>query len=286
VEELHPPAVLMENVFGLAVRNRGKYLRAVEDRLQDTGYRVWTKVLRAADFGVPQWRKRLFVVAFDKDLKLDYQFPELTAPQRSLPTVWDAIGDLPSLANGGTSRRYSRVPRTQLQQYLRGRCERLTWHEAPKNSDGILSVLKALRGDGASRDSIDDPDQPSSGFHNTYCRLRSGEPAPAVTSAIGRISSGRHAHPFDDRALTPREAARLQTFRDSYVWKGNRWFVYEQIGNAVPPSLATAVAKSLIDTLAPVLSCLPDMALRDGGNEISVCPTSPGGPWTSSGFPQ
>ena len=74
-------------------------------------------------------------------------------------------------------------------------------------------------------------------------------PASAVTSSIGRISSGNHAHPFDDRALTPREAARLQTFPDSYIWDASRWKVYELIGNSVPPMFAEAVAAPLIQFL-------------------------------------
>ena len=110
--------------------------------------------------------------------------------------------------------------------------------------------LKAVR----SRD-LPENLKPKSGFHNTYARLRSDAPAPAVTSSIGRVSSGRHVHPTQHRALTPREAARLQTFPDSYLWAGGgRWSIYEQIGNAVPPDSPPRVAGPLVNALARLRS--------------------------------
>jgi DNA (cytosine-5)-methyltransferase 1 len=123
-------------------------------------------------------------------------------------------------------------------------------HVAPKHPPHLLELLRALPLEGGSARDLPSHLRPTSGFHNTYARLRSDAPAPAVTSSIGRVSSGRHVHPWQNRALTPREAARLQTFPDSYIWKGpGRWSIYEQIGNAVPPLLAAAVAGPLVASL-------------------------------------
>lgn len=252
VRLLRPPAVVMENVRGLAVRDGGKHLRHVVARLRRAGYRVTTHDTRAADFGVPQLRHRVFVVAMSSDLDFSYEL-EPTQAESSWVTVWDVIGDLPSIPAGGASSEYG-IAQTDLQRRLRGDCAVLTWHEVPDHSENILRVLRGLAGEGSSRADLAADVVLTSGFHNTYCRLWSNRPAPAVTSSAGRVSSGRNAHPFDDRALSPREAARLQTFPDAYEWVGERWPVYQQIGNAVPPVLAEAIAAPLVRGLTPILT--------------------------------
>ncbi|WP_309892806.1 DNA cytosine methyltransferase [Archangium sp.] len=249
VELLRPAAVLMENVQGLAVRDKGIHLAQVEERLDELGYTVTSDVVCAADHGVPQLRKRLFVVALRSSLSFKYEFPKRRFAGMSRRTVWDAIGDLPEIPAGGVALAYSGPSKTYLQRSLRGQERRLTWHEAPAHSERTMSILRALSSEGASRQEIEEEMGLTSGFHNTYCRLRSNEPATAVTSSAGRISSGRNAHPVANRALTPREAARLQTFPDQYQWIGDRFQVYRQIGNAVPPLLAKAIAAPLIQIL-------------------------------------
>jgi DNA (cytosine-5)-methyltransferase 1 len=241
----------MENVRGLAVKDGGKHLRRVEVRLRESGYAVTTLDVRAADFGVPQLRHRIFVVATRLDLQIDYQVVA-SHDESTVLTVWDAISDLPPLKAGTRSTEYLHTE-TEYQREMRGDVGYLTWHEAPAHSDRILEILRALPREGASRSELTPRITLTSGFHNTYCRLWADKPAPAVTSSAGRVSSGRNAHPYDDRALTPREAARLQSFPDSYVWEGDRWPVYQQIGNAVPPRLAEAIARPLINQLMEAL---------------------------------
>lgn len=257
VRILRPPAVVMENVRGLMVRDGGAHITRVTRRLNRAGYRAWVLDVRASDYGIPQLRHRVFVVGFRSDVGV--KSFELPAVADDTPTVWDAIGDLPSIGAGEISSAYGDIRLTPLQQQLRGSCNRLTLHEAPDHSAKILEVLAALKGEGADRSSLNGSVTLTSGFHNTYARLYSDQPAPAVTSSAGRVSSGRNAHPFDDRALTPREAARLQTFPDSYQWHGKRWSIYSQIGNAVPPLLAEQLAEAVIKTLSTAndLACDP-----------------------------
>jgi len=243
----------MENVHGLAVREAGKHLRRVENRLRHVGYSVTTLDVRAADFGVPQLRRRIFVVAVRRDLGINYEV-QATHDESSWLTVWDAVSDLPVLNAGDRSNKYLKIE-SQYQRELRGETVELTWHEAPAHSARILDILRALPNEGASRSDLTTI-KLTSGFHNTYCRLWADKPAPAVTSSAGRVSSGRNTHPYDDRALTPREAARLQSFPDSYIWKGDRWHVYKQIGNAVPPMLAEAIARPLVEQLKDALKTL------------------------------
>jgi DNA (cytosine-5)-methyltransferase 1 len=248
VELLHPRAVLLENVRGLAMAEGGARLEAVEEKLEALGYDVKSALVRACDFGVPQLRHRLFVVGVLRSEDFVYQFPK--SINDNPPSFMDAVGDLPALGHGEASSTYKGTAVTSLQAQLRGEEEILRLHEAPRHPDHILSLLEALPIEGGGIRDLPPHLKPGSGFHNTYARLRSSEPAPAVTSSIGRISSGRHVHPTQNRALTPREAARLQTFPDSYKWHGRRWSVYEQIGNAVPPVLAEQIALPLVRGLS------------------------------------
>jgi DNA (cytosine-5)-methyltransferase 1 len=95
--------------------------------------------------------------------------------------------------------------------------------------------------DGGNRTEIPDDLQPSSGYHNSYSRLDSEKPAVAITSNMSKPSSARCIHPFQDRGLTPREGARLQTFPDRYQFVGGLVSIRQQIGNAVPPYLGEAI---------------------------------------------
>jgi len=104
----------------------------------------------------------------------------------------------------------------------------------------MVEMLSHLS-DGGNRTEIPEELQPSSGYHNSYSRLDSESPAVAITSNMSKPSSARCVHPFQDRGLTPREGARLQTFPDSYRFNGALGAVRKQIGNAVPPYLAEAV---------------------------------------------
>ncbi len=253
VRFLRPPAVVMENVRGLAVREGGRHLKHVVEHLDEMGYWASAHDVRAADFGVPQLRHRVFVVAVLREYDIEYELRP-THQQSEWVDLWQAIGDLPSLGAGESASEYRMDPVNDFQRSMRRDRQLLTWHEAPNHSERMLEVLRAIPQEGASRAEIGDQVTLTSGFHNTYCRLWSNRPAPAITSSAGRISSGRNAHPFDDRALTPREAARLQTFPDDYEWEAERWPVYQQIGNAVPPQLAKTVAVPLLEGLATTLA--------------------------------
>lgn len=253
VHETSPPGFLFENVNGLRHAKKGAVLERLIGELESGGkYLVSHRLLRSADYGVPQLRRRLFIVGVHRDLGSKYAFPDLTHDSDTWITVDDAIDDLPALAAGETTVAYDIEPRTAYQRALRLGATSLTWHEAPRAGDTVRRVLRAL-GPGQARADLEEGVRPSSGFHNTYGRMSGDAPASAVTGSIGRVSSGRYAHPRQNRALTPREAARLQSLPDSYKLTGFRWQVYRQIGDAVPPALAEVVAKPLVDILASQL---------------------------------
>jgi DNA (cytosine-5)-methyltransferase 1 len=208
------------------------------------GYEVSFHVIRAADFGVPQLRHRIIFVG-SRDGLISSQPSAHYAPEH-FTTVWDAIGDLPAVGPGETATEYSRKPFTSFQRKLRGRTNRLQGHTVSAHPPELVKALSFIP-DGGNRSSIPASYQPSSGWHNTYSRLNSREPAVAVTSNLGKPSGSRCVHPFQSRGLTAREGARLQSFRDSFHFLGGIVSQRLQVANAVPPLLARALGEHLMD---------------------------------------
>lgn len=242
VDEIKPRAVLIENVGGLLVMENGNVAQRIVAALEHIGYRVAMRELMSADYGVPQLRRRVFFVGTRNGLPL-YQFPEPSHGPGRLPyvTVAEAISDLPALAASEMSTQYDRRPSTVYAKERRNRCPFLTCHEAAHHSKALVEAISHVP-DGGNRKSIPDHLQPRSGFHNSYSRLASFKPAVAITSNLRKPSSARAIHPFQNRGLTVREGARLQSFNDDYVFCGARTSQYVQVGNAVPPLLAATVA--------------------------------------------
>ncbi len=242
VDEVRPAYVLIENVEGLNVMEKGGVRDRIIGDFEGIGYRMKASLLRAADFGVPQLRKRMFFLGW-RDGVAEPDFP--TPLGSSHVTVADAIFDLPALAAGQATTSYGAEPRTPYQIARRGKCRVLHNHEAAKHPNTLVEILKYIP-DGGNRKSIPDDLQPTSGFHNSYARLASWKPAIAVTSNMRKPSSARATHPTQHRGLTVREGLRLQSFDDDFVVVGSRTSQYLQVGNAVPPLLAEAVGAGLV----------------------------------------
>jgi DNA (cytosine-5)-methyltransferase 1 len=239
VNELEPTAALFENVRGMQKTADGKFLNAVKESFDNIGYDVTHRVVTASNFGVPQHRRRLVVLATKSKAETNPLEGFEINPVET-PSVTDGIGDLPELAAGEEATTYVQEPQTVLQKDLRGDNDKLTAHEAANHSDDMVEMISHIP-DGGNRTAIPDELQPESGYHNSYSRLDSQEPAVAITSNMSKPSSARCIHPFQHRGLTPREGARLQTFPDSYRFDGGLVSVRQQIGNAVPPYLAEAL---------------------------------------------
>lgn len=247
VHELNPKAALFENVRGMKNTAGGEFLEAVKQSFGNLGYTVSARVVKAADFGVPQLRRRLIVIATKKDVNEDpFEGFELNPVQT--PGVMAGIGDLPEVKAGEEATAYTESPQTVIQQNLRGDNEKLTMHKAANHSDEMVEMVSHIS-DGGNRDEIPEKLQPSSGYHNSYSRLKSDEPAVAITSNMSKPSSARCIHPFQHRGLTPREGARLQTFPDSYRFVGGLVSIRRQIGNAVPPYLGESIGYYLKDSV-------------------------------------
>jgi DNA (cytosine-5)-methyltransferase 1 len=242
VAAIRPAYVVIENVEGLVVMEKGKVRDAIIARFAEMGYRLECRLLRAADYGVPQLRKRTVFLGWLEGLR-PVEFPPLL--REEYVSVADAIFDLPPLRASESADRYFGVPLTPYQQARRKDVTVLTNHEAANHPPELVEILSHVP-DGGNRKSIPERLQPKSGFHNSYSRLASWKPAVAVTSNMRKPSSARATHPTQHRGLTVREGLRLQSFDDDFVVLGSRTSQYLQVGNAVPPLLGKALGAAVL----------------------------------------
>lgn len=226
VERLKPSAVFFENVPGLATPAYRAIVSQVRQKLHGLGYVVSEPLVRdAADFGVPQRRRRCIMLA----AKTAHAVEVFTSMDMTLPrkTVFQAIADLAPLGSGEVSAKDA-------------------LHRARTHQPIAIERLKHIPADGGSRKSLP-PDLElrchvgkAKSFSDVYGRMAWRDVAPTLTTGCTDITKGRFAHPEQDRAITLREAARLQSFPDSYAFKGNDSDIARQIGNAVPPDMIKA----------------------------------------------
>lgn len=241
VKTLRPDGFVIENVLGLKDM---RFEAGVIDLFADLGYDVSFHVVRAADFGVPQLRRRVvFVGHFERG---HFGVPVPTHAPTDYVTVWDAIGDLPVVGPGETAVDYATPPKTEYQRFARIGSSRLQGHTVSNHPPHLVHAISFIP-DGGNRRSIPDEFQPRSGFHNSYSRLSSQHPAVAVTSNMGKPSATRCVHPFQHRGLTAREGARLQSFPDRFHFRAGVTSQRLQIANAVPPLLAQRLGERLTD---------------------------------------
>lgn len=254
VAELSPDFVLFENVSGFKSLYGGEAYRRLILELEELGYDWTGGVLDASDFGLPQIRQRTIVVGWKKGLPP----VSLPAPTHcdggdlfSLPpklALIDAISDLPPIGSGESSEAYPCPPLNEFQRKLRGGCSNLTEHNASNYGEKMQQILCLIPPGGTVND-LPENLRPRSYFANTYARLLPDRPATTITRNFGTPSSSRCIHPFQNRALSTREGARLQGFPDTYRFHGSKISKNLQIGNAVPPILGEVVAKEILKSL-------------------------------------
>jgi DNA (cytosine-5)-methyltransferase 1 len=252
-EELRPRAVLIENVPGLRSMVGGylfdRFITSLERIEVRPGrrYDVSYAMLNAGDYGLPQSRRRLFVVAVEPPLVWDW--PEPTTALGDL-TLWDAIADLPAgVSNGDDALPYRRL-KTVSRYALELRCGSsvVLNHHTKRLEDLRLRRLAALR-QGEDRRHL--PAALQAGGHETkYRRLRANLPAPTLMAHMGKDLSD-FIHPQLPRTITVREAARIQGFPDDYEFVGSQASQFAQVGNAVPVLLARTLGEQLVTVLAP-----------------------------------
>jgi DNA (cytosine-5)-methyltransferase 1 len=239
-----PDWIVMENVPGLKRMDNGFFLKSICDDLRDLGFTPNVKILNAVDFGVPQKRERLFIVASKNGIV--FKFPEGSFANNHV-TVKDAISDLPSLSNGSMEEElfYKTKAISQYANLLRGQSKKAKQNYVSKNSKVVLTRYQYIQ---QGNNWKDIPSQLMANYkdfsrcHSSiYRRLDENSPA----TIISNYRKSMIIHPNENRGLSLREAARLQSFPDSYEFVGSLDQKQQQVGNAVPPLLAKAIFSQL-----------------------------------------
>lgn len=294
VERLKPSWIVFENVPGLLLYENGKVALEIVRAFREIGYELVPMILLAADFGVPQLRRRLVFVG--NRTGADISFPTPTHGDAnlwkgfSLPfahlsrighgkeddvlphvTFADACSDLPRVAEGKEidGKPYASEPKSSYQAAMRAGSENVRQHAAAELSTLDRIAAKSLKPGQNWRDLSDDvlPDRFKKirryDATTLLKRLRDDLPTYTITTKFNEATTGAFIHPNQARTITLREAARLQSFPDKFVFSGSAAQVRQQIGNAVPPLLAKALAEAILPAVMKDAFRIEIEAVRD-----------------------
>ena len=247
VKELRPEWFVLENVWGITNINEGKTQTMIEDYFRTIeGYdNISSSILWASDYGVPQNRNRFFMVG--NRLGIDFKFPE---KHTATVTVDEAISDLPSLQNGEmldeAAYTLSSEDASGYELLMRQGSDKARQNYVSRNNDLVIERYKYI-GQGQNWRAI--PDHLMQNYADKgrchsgiYKRLRADQPSVVISN----YRKSMLIHPYEDRGISVREAARLQSFPDTFIFEGPLMHIQQQIGNAVPPLLAKAVFQQII----------------------------------------
>lgn len=247
VKKTGPKVFIMENVKGMLSMQKGRVFAEIRSSFEDQvffeghPYSLYWRVVKASDFGVPQNRERLVVVgAHARKVDFDQAWERARIEVESRVsgffdrvTIRDAIGNMPNTTAGGIVA--NPFPTTDYQRYLASSEKTITNHKASRHSKKAVERMSKI-GQGENYAVLDE--EIRSVHSGSYGRLRWGDQSVTITTRFDTPAGGRFIHPDLNRTITPREAARIQSFPDSFCFKGDNRSISRQIGNAVPPKLA------------------------------------------------
>jgi len=282
IKKFKPKMFLIENVTGLISMGKGKYLLNLLENIKKLGYRISYKVLQAAHYGVPQSRWRLIIVGnlerkefiFPKPTHYAdvlYNFPkgkslafvvqssrDLFSQYNEAPKSWDALSDLPEISNGYSDSEplfYFKNTQSDYQTYLRRKSKRVHNHTCTKL--GELQQNRVIKiPEGGNWKNLPDNLLPDNlrkmkinygnglGCNQRFRRLKKSELFSTILTSP-HLYWGAFIHPTQNRVLSVREFARAQSFPDDYIFSGKQTSQYRQIGNAIPPLMARAIAEQI-----------------------------------------
>ncbi len=263
VKTVKPKVFLIENVKGIATMQNGKIFNEIitsfgnKDLLDGDCYNIYHTVIKATEFGVPQTRERMIIIGvLNKDFNGSAIFESVknkiireNAHFFTPVTVWDAISDLAKVSPSDTGIIKNTYPMTYYQKYLSSDGEKLSNHIQTKHSVLAKSRMEKI-GEGENFTKLKETIK--SVHSGAYGRLEKQGVAPTITTRFDTPSGGKFTHPIHNRTITPREAARIQSFPDDYVFYGNKSSICKQIGNAVPPKCSYFLAKVVKELLNSV----------------------------------
>uniref|UniRef100_UPI003AB49FA7 DNA cytosine methyltransferase n=1 Tax=Enterocloster clostridioformis TaxID=1531 RepID=UPI003AB49FA7 len=235
VKEIQPKAFVIENVPGLVGLFGGQIKDSIIEKFTEMGYHIEYKILCSADYGVPQSRKRVVFVGTKVG---SFEYPAINP---NVVTCSMALSDLPALEDelGEEVSEYATLPQNHYQQLMRRRSDVVLNHVAASHSDKVKKII-ALVPDGGNYKNLPEEYRKSRNFHVAWTRFASNKPAPTIDTG-----HRHHFHYKYNRVPTVRECARLQSFPDDFKFLGNKTQQFRQVGNAVPPLMAQAIAEQV-----------------------------------------
>lgn len=254
VKIVRPKVFLLENVKGILSKDNGTIFKEIVDTFSDSDnfegdkYYLHYKICKAVEFGIPQKRERVVVIGvLNKDFDIDELFKEtegnikLVEPSFFAPvSLYEAISDIPMPTKDGICT--LNACQSDYQASMRTPSGTIKNHVASKHSSLAIGRMQNV-GAGQNWQVLDD--EIHSVHSGAYGRLKWNQPTMTITTRFDTPAGGRFIHPVENRTLTPREAARVQSFPDSFEFIGNKTIVCKQIGNAVPPKLSFFLANAV-----------------------------------------
>lgn len=251
VRIINPKIFVIENVKGLLTMKNGEIINEIKaifenpEYFDGQPYKLQFKVFKADLFGVPQKRERVLLIGSKINFDLEN---EVLATKKYIikniderffddVTVGDAIAGLPSPTESGKVSNL--VPKNHFQKFLSNPNGTTTNHNATNHSKFVIERMKKVLID----ENFSVLDENIKSIHSgSYGRMNPNTVSATITTRFDTPSGGRFTHPFENRTITPREAARIQSFPDSFEFIGSKTSIHKQIGNAVPPKLAYFIA--------------------------------------------
>lgn len=246
VKSLQPAVFVIENVKTLLSASNGWFKSEIVNTINLLGYKVSYGVLNAKYYGVPQSRERAIFIC-SKNEEIPLPAPSVT----NFVTVRDAIEDLAYLESneGDFEQDYITDAKTEYQRLMRKSSKKLFNHKASNHKQIAIDKLRMIPPE-KGKEFIPEDMRGNQQFRGTWGRLVWDDVSPTIDTRFDAASNGTNNHPFLNRAITPREAARIQSFDDSFIFYGSKIHVRKQVGNAVPPLLAKAIADQIASTLS------------------------------------
>lgn len=260
VSKVRPKIFIMENVKGITTMQNGKIFNEIIALFQDLKlldghkYNLHYEILKSSDFGIPQKRERMILLGIldnQIDIKKISNIVKGKIKKNYLDffaktSVWDAISDLDEIIPTSDGKILRTTPGSNYQKYLSSDAEHIYNHTATKHSKIAIERMKKI----GINENFTKLDEDIKSVHSgSYGRLSKDGLSATITTRFDTPSGGKFTHPTQNRTLTPREAARIQSFSDNFIFYGTKSSICKQIGNAVPPKSSFFLAQMVKEIL-------------------------------------